>query len=181
MLETIQSFDAGALLYIQDYLRCPLMNGIMVFITRLGNSGFIWILTGVVLLFPKKTRRGGVDLLICIAFAFVLNDLVLKPIIARPRPFESIESLRILITAPSSYSFPSGHANASFAAAYALTRAFGKKGAWAYVLAVLIAFSRCYVGVHYPSDVLAGMAVGTLCAALAYALSQRCKAPGFIE
>lgn len=173
MLEAIQSFDAGILMYIQENLRSTFLNGFMEVITKLGDLGFIWVLLGIILLFPEKTRRGGFDMLLCLAFAFVVNDLVIKSLVARPRPFVTVDGLNILITAPGSFSFPSGHANSSFACAFALTRAFGKKGAWAYLPASLIALSRCYVGVHYPTDILLGMAVGTLCAALIYFLSRR--------
>lgn len=181
MLEAIQNFDANTLFSIQEHLRVPFLDSIMPFITKLGDCGFIWILLALVLLFPKKTRRGAVDVFLCLALTFVLNDLILKPLIARPRPFTSIDELTILVTAPNSYSFPSGHTNASFAAAFALTRAFGKKGAWAYILAILIAFSRCYVGVHYPTDVLVGMAVGTLGAIIAYWLSHKFIKTDFVK
>lgn len=181
MFEAIQNLDSNALLGIQEHLRVPFLDIIMPFITKLGNCGFIWIMLGIILLFPKRTRRGAVDMFLCLALAFIFNDLVLKPLIARARPFNVISELTILVTAPNSYSFPSGHTNAGFAAAFALTRAFGKKGAWAYVLAILIAVSRCYVGVHYPTDVLAGMAVGTLAAAIAYWLSRKYIKTDFIK
>lgn len=164
MIELIQNFDTSALLYIQDYLRSPILSAVMVFFSTIGNVGIIWIALGLSLLIPKRTRRGGFDLLICLAAAYIVNDLIIKEIVARVRPYDAIEGLTILVKPLSSFSFPSGHANSSFAAAMALTLAFGKKGAWAYIPAALIAFSRCYVGVHYPSDVLAGILVGTLVA-----------------
>lgn len=162
MTSIIQSYDSAALLYIQEHLRFPLMNAFMVFITRLGDSGLIWILIGLVLLFPKKTRRGAIDALVCLSVAVLINDFVIKDIVLRPRPYVSIGSLSILVEPLSSYSFPSGHTGSSFAMALALTLEFGRRGALAYIPAVLIAFSRCYVGVHYPSDVIAGAFVGTL-------------------
>ncbi len=164
MIELIQNFDTSALLYIQDYLRSPKLSAVMVFFSTIGNVGILWIALGLVLLIPKRTRRGGFDLLICLAAAYIVNDLIIKEIVARVRPYDAIEGLTILVKPLSSFSFPSGHANSSFAAAMALTLAFGKKGVWAYIPAALIAFSRCYVGVHYPSDVLAGILVGTLVA-----------------
>jgi len=168
-MTAIQSFDTNALVYIQDFIRTPFLTAIMVFFSRIGNSGILWIVTGLVLLIPKRTRRGGFDVLICLAAAFLINDYVLKLLIARVRPYDVINGLTILVPPESSFSFPSGHANSSFAAALALTLALRKKGALAYIPAVLIAFSRCYVGVHYPSDVLAGMLVGTLVSLIVYA------------
>ncbi|NCB73228.1 MAG: phosphatase PAP2 family protein [Clostridia bacterium] len=164
MIELMQSFDTSALLYIQDHLRSPILSALMVFFSTIGNVGLLWIALGLGLLISKRTRRGGFDLLICLALAYIVNDLVIKEIVARVRPYDAIENLTILVKPLHSFSFPSGHANSSFAAALALTLAFGKKGAWAYIPAALIAFSRCYVGVHYPSDVLAGMLVGTVVA-----------------
>ena len=181
MLATIISLDAAILLFLQNCVRTDILNPIMVCITHLGDAGILWILTGVILLIKPKTRRAGFDLLVCVALAFVFNDLIIKPLVARPRPFNTISDLTILVQAPTSYSFPSGHTNASFAAAYALTRSFGKKGAWAYLAAVLIAFSRCYVGVHYPSDVVAGMIVGTLAAMLAWYLSKKFIRTDFVK
>lgn len=173
MIDIIQNFDASALMYIQDFIRLPFLNAIMVFFSTIGNLGLLWIALGLVLLFPKSTRRGGFDLLVCLAIAYIINDLVIKELVARSRPYETIEELKILVSPLSSYSFPSGHSVSSFASAMALTLAFGKKGAWAYIPATLIAFSRCYVGVHYPSDVLAGMIVGTLIAYGVYMLLKK--------
>ena len=180
-MAAIQSFDANALLYIQDFLRTPLLTAIMVFFSRIGDSGIIWIVTGLVLLIPRKTRRGGFDVLICLLAAFLINDYVIKVLVARIRPYDVINGLTILVPPESNFSFPSGHANSSFAAALALTLAFGKRGALAYIPAVLIAFSRCYVGVHYPSDVLAGMLVGTLVSLAVYLLLRKYANTIFIK
>ncbi|MBP8640618.1 MAG: phosphatase PAP2 family protein [Oscillospiraceae bacterium] len=181
MIDIIQSFDANALLNIQNFLRVPIFNDIMVFFSLIGNSGLIWISLGLVLLIPKQTRRGGVDLLICLLLAYIINDLIIKELVERARPYETIEGLNILVKPLSSFSFPSGHANSSFAAALSLTLAFSKRGAWAYLPAALIAFSRCYVGVHYPSDVLAGMLVGTLVALVGYKILHRYIKTDFIK
>ena len=173
MIDIIQSIDASVLMYIQDVIRLPALTAIMVFFSTIGNLGLLWIALGLVLLFPKHTRRAGFDLLICLAIAYIINDLVIKELVARARPYDTIEGLKILVNPLSSYSFPSGHTNSSFASAMVLTLAFGKKGAWAYIPAAMIAFSRCYVGVHYPSDVLAGMIVGTLVAYGVYMLLKK--------
>jgi len=153
--------DVSIMLFIQESLRFPVLDSIMKVITFLGNTGMIWIITGIVLLIHKKYRLVGFQVLITLAICWCLNDLVIKNLVARPRPYIVIENLEILIPEPSHYSFPSGHACSSFASAYVLARNFGKKGAWFYVLAVLIAISRPYVGVHYVSDILAGMLLGT--------------------
>ena len=161
MMDMILNFDAQALLWIQAQLRVPVLSGIMIFFSIIGNSGLVWIAAGLALLIPKRTRLGGLCLLTCLLGAFLVNDILIKPLVARVRPYDTIPALEILVAPLSSFSFPSGHTNASFAAAYALTFSFGKKGALAYLPALLIAFSRCYVGVHYPTDVLMGALVGT--------------------
>jgi len=181
MIGVIQNFDASALLFIQDSIRIPFLNSIMIFFSTIGNLGLLWIVLGFALLFPKRTRRGGVDMLMCLAAAYIINDLVIKELVARVRPYDTIEGLKILVNPLSSFSFPSGHANSSFAAAMSLTLAFGRKGAWAYIPASLIAFSRCYVGVHYPSDVFAGMIVGTLVALGVYMLLKKYVITDFVK
>ena len=95
---------------------------------------------------------------------------MLKKLIARIRPYDAIESIKILVPPETSFSFPSGHTMVMFAFAAAMTMAFGKKGAWAFSPAVLMGFSRIYVGVHYPTDVLAGMIVGCLVSFITFKL-----------
>ena len=180
MMQAIQSFDASVLLYIQDYLRTPVWNAFFVFFSRLGDGGILWIALGLALLFPAKTRRRGFDTLVCLAFAFLVANCILKPWVARVRPYDAVSGLTILVPRLSDWSFPSGHTNASFAAAFALAKGFGKKGAWAYLVAALIAVSRLWVGVHYPTDVLAGAVCGTLCAWAAWKVSHKYIKPGFL-
>ena len=166
MIDMINGIDSAILLFIQENLRCPLLTGFFTIFTRLADMGIIWILLGLVLLFPKKTRRGGFDMLISLITSTLVNDFILKKLVARIRPYEIINDLILLVPTESSFSFPSGHTSVSFAAATALTFAFGKKGAWAFIPAALMGFSRLYVGVHYPTDVLGGMIIGTVMAAI---------------
>lgn len=180
MIDTIQSLDASALLFIQDHLRAPILNTIMVLFTKLGDLGFIWIITGLFLLIWVKTRRGAIFVLICLLAAYLINDWGFKLLVERPRPYATIEGLSILVKPLSSFSFPSGHSSSSFAAAIALTLAFGKRGALAYIPAFIIAFSRCYVGVHYPSDIIGGALVGTLVSFVVYTLLNRYLKADFI-
>ena len=102
-----------------------------------------------------------------------MNDLVLKDLFARSRPFMEIDRLDVLVAFPMSHSFPSGHASSSFAAAYVLAKEFGRKGAWGYLPASLIAISRIYVGVHYLTDILGGAILGTGSAIVLYHLAAK--------
>lgn len=170
MLEAIQAMDETILLFIQENIRGGFLNSIMVFFTTIGNAGAVWILLSILLLCMKKYRRAGLAVLLVMGLSWCVNDLLIKSIAARPRPFLAIEGLEVLVSLPQSWSFPSGHTCSSFAAAYVLTRELGKKGALSYILAVLIALSRPYVGVHYMSDVFVGALVGTLCSVFFYAV-----------
>ncbi|MGI6029570.1 MAG: phosphatase PAP2 family protein [Candidatus Heteroscillospira sp.] len=163
----IQSFDENALLFIQEHLRFEPLTAVMRMFTRLGDAGIIWIILGIALLCFGATRRRGTVYLAALASTAVLNNLVLKPLIARPRPYSVLESLVVLTDKLSSWSFPSGHASASFAAATALTLLFPKKGAWSFIPAAMIALSRPYLGMHYLTDVLCGAALGAACALIA--------------
>lgn len=162
MLETIQALDSALLLQVQDNVRSGFLSALLVPVSRAGDMGIFWIALCVLLLVLRRARRGGALTLCGLATEYVICDLVLKRLFLRTRPYLVVQGLVCLVPPESSTSFPSGHAASGFACAYLLTRAFGKKAALAYIPASLIALSRIYVGVHYPSDVLAGMALGTL-------------------
>ena len=151
MLDTLLKLDGDILLWIQDNLRA------MKFITYLANGGALWIGICVLLLILKKTRTTGIVCSCSLAVTFLINNIILKNIIARTRPYEVVEGLNRIIGAQSDYSFPSGHSGASFAVAVVMFMEMPKKyGVPALIVATLIAFSRLYVGVHYPFDVIAG-------------------------
>jgi len=152
------------LLFIQEHLRNDVLTPVMRLFTTMGDAGLIWIALGIVLLAFAATRKRGAVYLVALACTAVINNLVLKSIIARPRPYDTIEGLLVLTEKLSSYSFPSGHASSSFAAATALTLLFGKKGAWSFIPAAIIALSRSYLGMHYVTDIAAGAVLGALCA-----------------
>lgn len=161
MLEALMNLDGGFLLFLQESVRNPILDRIMIFITSLGNGGMIWIAATVLLLIPKKTRKAGIISAAALLCSLLFNNMLIKNIVQRMRPYLVLEELRIIIPRPSEFSFPSGHSAASFAAAASFYRLLPKKlGVPAIVLAALIAFSRLYVGVHYPTDVLAGALMG---------------------
>ena len=149
-------------------LHNPVLDPIMCWITKLGNVGAVWILLGIVLLLIPKTRKSGCIVLAALVLDVILCNGVLKHLVARVRPCEVNRDVALLITRPTDYSFPSGHTAASFAAVTALYAAWEKKlWKWALVLAVLIAFSRLYLYVHYPTDILGGILMGIFCGHLA--------------
>jgi len=160
ILQSIQQLDGEILLLIQRYLRMDMLTPFMKSVTFLGNGGWFWILCAVVLLAVPKTRKTGYAAVLSLIFGVIVTNLLLKNIVARPRPFAEIEALIPMITKPKDFSFPSGHTTASFAVALVMLRMLPKKfGIPAVVLAALVAFSRLYLGVHYPTDVLTGFVI----------------------
>lgn len=175
MLETIVRLDEMILLWIQEDIRCDLLTPVFTFITHLGDHAFIWIALAVVFLLFKSTRKTGVLMGVSLLGSLLINNLLLKNLAARVRPYEAVEGLQRIIEAQSDLSFPSGHTGSSFAAAVVIFLMCPRSmGIPALVLAVLITLSRLYVGVHYPTDVLAGMITGTLIAMLVCAVFKRC-------
>lgn len=154
--------------FIQE-LRTPFGDAVMPLITSLGNAGLLWIaLTAVMLLIPKKRRIGGI-LLCALLLDLLLCNMLIKPLVARVRPCDVNTGIQLLIAHPVDLSFPSGHTAASFASVTALYLA-GEKRLWkiSLVLAALIAFSRLYLYVHYPTDVLGGALIGVLAGYLGF-------------
>ncbi len=175
-IEFINSIDAAILLFFQQ-LRNPVTDPIMGFFSILGNTGFIWIAIALILLLRKSTRRHGIQLALCLIASLIINNLILKNLVARPRPFTEIQELNVMLSRfadAGSWSFPSGHSGSSFAAAFSLSSSFGKKGRWAWLVAALIAISRSYIGVHYLTDIICGAAFGVLGAVAAVHLWRRC-------
>lgn len=173
-MDWLQSTDAFLLLWIQENLRADVWTPFWKAITFLGNGGWFWIVLAIVLLFRPSTRKAGFLSLLSMGTGALITNLLLKPMVARTRPYEAIPDVILLIGRQHDYSFPSGHTCASFACALILWKMFpGKKGIFAVILAVCIAFSRLYVGVHYPSDVLGGFFVGWFSSMFIYWLNQR--------
>lgn len=167
-LQSVQNLDGEILLQIQQHLRTDMLTPFMKIVTFLGNGGWFWILCAVVLLAVPKTRKTGYAAVLSLIFGVIVTNLLLKNIVARPRPFAEIEALIPLIAKPTDFSFPSGHTTASFAVALVMLRMLPKKiGIPAVVLSALVAFSRLYLGVHYPTDVLTGFVVALVGSSLA--------------
>ncbi len=163
MLQGIQFVDEQIIVWIQEYMQNPIMTKIMIFVSTLGNKGMIWIGLGILLLCfgirRKKLFGLGIRLFLCLGTTAVLCNLILKPWVARIRPYDVLD-FPILIPPLQDYSFPSGHTSSSFAAAAVIYAYHKKWGIAAYVFAVCMGISRLYLGVHFPSDVLVGAVIG---------------------
>ena len=150
-------------------LHTPFLDKIMVFITRLGDAGIIWIVLSIVLLLIPKTRKSGAVMVVALVVDVLLCNIVLKNLVARTRPYDVNTGVHLLVAKLHDYSFPSGHTAASSASVTALYLA-GEKKLWkfALVLACLIAISRLYLYVHDPTDVLGGILFGVISGYLGY-------------
>ncbi len=160
MLSAIQNIDTFILDFIQNNLRSPIMDKIMQVFTFMGNSGAVWLIIGILLIISKKHRTTGIMVMGALVICLIIGNLTLKPVIARARPCWVNTSVHLLVSSPQDYSFPSGHTMSSFAAAVVLFLRNRRWGLWALFTAAMIAFSRLYLYVHYPSDVVSGLILG---------------------
>lgn len=177
MIDTILALDGNILLWIQENLRMDWLSPAMLAVTKLGNAGIIWILVSLLLLCFKKTRWAGAAGVLSLLFSLLVNNIVLKNLVARTRPYEVVEGLQLLGAKAVDFSFPSGHTGSSFAASASICATLGKeKAKWLLLaLAVLIAFTRLYIGIHYPTDVLCGVITGLICAAASVWVIRRAR------
>ena len=163
---------------ILDWLQMfqtPVLTKILAFVTALGEAGWFWIVLGVGLLCTKRYRAVGTAVLLALTIDFILANLILKPLVARPRPCWIRDSVELFVRVPGDYSFPSGHTMASFASAGALFLTKRKWGIWALVLSVLMGISRLYFYVHFPTDVLAGAVLGLFCGYAGFYLMKKLR------
>ena len=177
MSTAIFNADSAILLWIQDTLRAAWLNPLVIGITHLGDTGALWILVALVLLAFKQTRKLGLVCALSMIIGLAVTNLVIKNWVARVRPYELVDGLERIIGAQHDWSFPSGHSTNSFACAWVLFRKAPRRyGVPALVLAILIALSRLYVGVHYPTDVLGGTVIGIASAVIAMVVASRVEA-----
>lgn len=150
-----------SILYAIQELHNPILDQIMIFITTLGDHGLFWIGIGIVCLVLKKHRKMGLQVLVSMLFTFIIGNLILKNWFQRERPYVGVDDITLLIPEPGEFSFPSGHTMNGFTAATALFLNNKKIGIPALILAGIIAFSRMYHFVHFPTDIIGGFCVGT--------------------
>ena len=157
---TVVKFDKSVMEWIQQHLKTRRMDRLMLWATRMGDGGALWLLISFLLLCREKTRHAGFALVFCVVICAAVGNLAIKPIFRRTRPCNLNFSLPLLLKRPVDSSFPSCHTLTSFAAAVTVCQTGGFLGAAAFFLASLISFSRMYLYVHYPSDVLIGAVIG---------------------
>lgn len=168
MTDFITNIDFSILYWIQDNLRNSFMDFVMPLFSNLQDGGLIWISIAVVMLFFKRTRYCGIAVLFAMGIDTLITEYGIKNIVCRVRPCNLVDDVNMLVKKPTSYSFPSNHSASAFAGAVAVMLTIKKK-AWtipAFVFSGIISFSRMYVFVHFPSDVFAGILLGSAVAVL---------------
>ena len=156
----MQAAEFAILDWIQAHLRCGFLDAVLPAISRTANHGELWIILAVILLLIRGQRKYGASVACGLILDLVSCNIILKPLIGRIRPFAVKWLVELLIAAPTDASFPSGHTAASFAAVFALKTAGSPLWKPALAVALVIAFSRLYLYVHWPSDVLGGALLG---------------------
>ena len=178
MFDAITAFDLSVLDAIQSSLKCAFLDFLMPLITLFGEGGIFWIAVTVIMLCIKKTRKAGFVIGGALLLGLIFGNMILKPLVTRIRPYNlpGKELIRdaLLVSPLSDYSFPSGHTLACFEGAVGMMFYSKKLGCASLVIAVLVAFSRLYLYVHYPSDVLAGIVLGTVFAFVSKFIVDKC-------
>ena len=173
-MEQLLGLDGNILLFIQEHLIFDFLTPIMMFITKLGNAGWFWLILLAVLCCSAKYRKVGMTGITAVLIGFLITNVVLKNAVARIRPYEVVEGLMLIGRKATDWSFPSGHSTCSMAAGIVLLKKMPEQaGIPLFVLAVFICYSRLYIGIHYPSDVLGGILIGTFAAFSALYIMKR--------
>ena len=171
------SFDLPVLDWIQANLKSSVMDTVMPIITVFGDAGIFWMVVSALLFIFPKTRRTGLSMAIAMMIGLIVCNVTLKPLVARIRPYDLQAELGVTIQLLGErmhdFSFPSGHTIASFEAAVVMLRNSKKMGIPAMILAVIIAFSRLYLYVHYPTDVIFSVFAGILFAFIGDAIAAK--------
>lgn len=170
-MDVFLNFDFAVLDFIAENIRCAVLDPVMWFFSMFAHNGLGWVAVGLVLLIPKKTRYAAAVSLASMVLALLLGQFAIKGFVCRPRPYDVYEAFHgfampfsLNAGVEHSFSFPSGHTSCSFAAAIPLFKVNKTVGFVALGWAVLVAFSRLYNYVHFPTDVIGGALIGILCA-----------------
>jgi len=165
-MEAILSFDFGILDFIRENLTSPFLDRLMPIVSLFGDFGIFFIALSIIMLLRPKWRKTGMSAGLALALGLLFTNGILKPLVARPRPYE-LREIELVVSKMWDYSFPSGHATASFEFATAVIMRNRKAGVGFMILAAIVSYSRMYLYLHYPTDIIGGMLVGIIMGILA--------------
>ena len=171
--KNINKFDNYILNIIKRYVHNKYLDIIMPITTVMGNLGVIWILIAIILILDKQYRVVGNSIILTLIISTIVGEGIIKHIVRRIRPCNKLENINSIGLKPKSYSFPSGHTLSSFAAAEMLSIYFTQYKLVFMLIAFLIALSRLYLYVHYPTDVISGIIIGVICSKIIFAVLQK--------
>ncbi|MFA9422124.1 MAG: phosphatase PAP2 family protein [Sedimentibacter sp.] len=175
MTLAIQQIDESILNFIQTGIHFFILDKIMLAFSWIGNGGAVWIVTAILLMISKKNRTTGIIVIFALVLCVIAGNVILKPLVSRMRPCFFHPEVKLLLPCPTDFSFPSGHTMSSFAAATVILVLNKKMGKWALITASLIAYSRLYLYVHYPSDIVGGIILGFAMALISIKFTQLIK------
>lgn len=153
-------FELSVLDKIQELFACPFMDKAMPIVSDFGEKGIFFIVIAIIFMIFKKTRKTGLSMGLALIMGLIIGNYILKILVARERPFMLNPEFNLIVERLKDYSFPSGHAIACFECATVLMIRDKRFGIPALVLAVLVGFSRMYLYMHFPTDVLGGALIG---------------------
>jgi len=174
-VDFLNSLEIDLVHDVHEALQCNFLDFVMPIITTLTNAGILWVGLALVFLFSRRTRRMGVTMGIALILGLVVGNIVLKPLVGRIRPYDFDPTITLIIPPEIEFSFPSGHSLAAFEGAVSIFLYRRRWGIPALVLAALTAFSRVYLQVHYPTDVICGSLLGAAFAVLAFSMVKGMK------
>lgn len=164
MFEIIKTTDYKILRFINKKIKNKTLDKIMPFITWLGNGGIVWFVITLIMFKQPQYKKDSILIVLSLACPTGIVEGIIKPIVRRTRPFfQEDERAELLIKKPITYSFPSGHSASSFSVATVFIRRLIPFTPVVVILAILISFSRLYLNVHYPTDVICGGIIGSIC------------------
>lgn len=167
MLNSITAMDYNLLIQIHNLTNNTFFDQIMPVISAMGDLGAIWIIISLLLMLKKEYRMVGLLCILSLLITTIAGEGIIKHLVQRPRPFVQFPEIQLLIKEPMSSSFPSGHTASSFAFAFMLAGKLKKAAVPTFIVAIAVAFSRLYLMVHYPTDIIAGILLGFICAKIA--------------
>ncbi|MGN1044678.1 MAG: phosphatase PAP2 family protein [Candidatus Methanomethylophilaceae archaeon] len=163
-------WDAGVLFWIRDNMSCGFLDAVMPIVSKICTADIVWFAAALLMICDRRTRKAGTFMLLALLISVVISNLVLKPAVGRLRPYDALD-VPIIVSPSAEYSFPSGHATGvTVVASVLLMSGYRRTGCCMCVFAAIVMFSRMYLFMHYPTDIIGGVFAGIAAVAFASAI-----------